>query len=92
MVGLGADVKTCLGYYLSGAKRGKAQEGHYGLCICSESIEESQLRVESCDCHGWVSLLGYARRVLSDRVELQNTSGYIDEIWFAIKGSHAGNN
>lgn len=52
MVGLGADVKAGLGYYLSGAKRGKAQEGHYGLCICSESIEESQLRVESCDCHG----------------------------------------
>lgn len=52
MVGLGADVKAGLGYYLSGAKRGKAQESHYGLCICSESIEESQLRVESCDCHG----------------------------------------
>lgn len=50
--GIVTDVKAGLGYYLSCAERGKAQECHYGLCICSESIKESQLRVECCDCHG----------------------------------------
>ena len=52
MGGIVTDVKAGLGYYLGCAERWKAQECHYGLCICSESIKESQLRVECCNCHG----------------------------------------